>query len=89
MDSSAETRSGGPQGRGLIRLGLSIGRWVASLAPVAGLILFWSLPFKPAVTLYVVVVGLGIVLLEVVESARVSLEMEDIVRRQMDEYYAR
>lgn len=61
--------------RGLIRLGLRAGEWAAFLAPVAGLLVFWLLPFKPAVTLYVLIAGLGIVLLKVVELRRLALEI--------------
>lgn len=44
---------------------------------------------QSAVTLYVAIVGLGIVLLKVVELQRLSFEIEEIVRRKLNEYYAR
>jgi hypothetical protein len=73
----------------LFSLGLQVGRWVFFLAPVLGLLVFWLFPFKSAVTLYVAIVGLGIVLLKVVELQRLSFEIDEIVRRKLNEYYAR
>lgn len=67
--------------KGLIRLGLREGEWAAFLAPVVGLLVFWLLPFKSAVTLYVLIAGLGIVFLKVVELRQFSLEIEEIMRR--------
>jgi H+/gluconate symporter-like permease len=46
-------------------------------------------PFKPAVTLYALIVALGIVLYEVVEGAGASQEIQEILRRQVNEYDAR
>lgn len=73
--------------RGLISLGLQVGRWAAFLALVLGLFVFWLFAFKPAVTLYVFIVGLGIVLLKLVELRRLSFEIKDIARRKVHEYY--
>ena len=53
----AETR------RALISRGLRMGQWVAFLAPVLGLFVCWLLAFRPAVMLYALIVGLGVVLL--------------------------
>lgn len=44
---------------------------------------------KPAVTLYVPLVGLGMVLLKIVESSRLSLEIQELIRRNGNEYRAR
>lgn len=74
--------------RGVIALGFRLGQWVAFLAPVLGLLVFRLFPFKPAVTLYVVIVGLGIVLLKVIELTRLSCESEEIVRRKVHEDYS-
>lgn len=69
--------------RALFSLGLQAGPWAAFLAPALGLVVFWLFPFKPAVTLYVLIVGLGIVLLKVIELSRLSFETEEIVRRYL------
>lgn len=69
--------------RTLISLGLQAGQRAAFLAPALGLVVFWLFPFKPAVTLYVLIVGLGIVLLKVIELSRLSFETEEIVRRYL------
>lgn len=71
-----------------VRLWLWIGRWASFIAPVAGLAAFWLLPFKLAVTLYALAVGLGMALQPVVEEARMRREIREIGRRQVDEYYA-
>jgi hypothetical protein len=70
----------------LIAWGLRAGQWAAFLAPILGLLVFRLVPFKPAVTLYVFTVGLGMVLLKVVELARLSFELKEIVRRKVYEY---
>lgn len=75
--------------RALMPLGLSVGQWAALLAPILGLLVFWLFAFKPAVTLYVLVVGLGMVLLKIVESSRLSFEVEELLRRKVHEYYTR
>jgi MFS family permease len=75
--------------RALIRLGLEVGQVVAFLAPVLGLLVFWFFAFKLGVTPYISILGLGMVLLKVVEGARLRLEIEEIVRRRVHEYYAR
>lgn len=69
--------------RGLICVGLRVGQGTALLAPVLGLLVFWLFAFKPAVTLYIVVTGLAVALLKVVEQARLSVEIEEIVRRTL------
>jgi len=75
--------------RALIALGLQVGRWVSFLAPALGLLVFWPFPFKPALTLYVAIVGLAIVLLKVVELQRLAFEIDEIVRRYLDGNHAR
>jgi hypothetical protein len=64
-----------------------MGQWTTFLAPVLGLFVFWLFAFKPAVTLYVFIVGLGIVLLKLVELRRLSFEIEEFVRRKRHEYH--
>lgn len=71
------------------RLTLATGWWASLLAPIAGLLVFWWLPFKSAVTVYATIVGLGMVLRSVVEEARMRREIKEIARRQVHEYYAR
>jgi hypothetical protein len=73
----------------LVRLTLATGRCASVLAPIAGLLVFWWMPFKPAVTVYAIVVGLGMALRAVVEEARMRREITEIARRQVHEYYAR
>jgi hypothetical protein len=63
-----------------------MGQWAAFLAPVLGLFVFWLVAFEPAVTRYVVIVGLGIVLLKLVALRRLSFEIQDIARRKVHEY---
>lgn len=70
----------------LIALGLRVGQWTAFLAPLLGLLLFRLFPFKPAVTLYVVIVGLGMVLLKRVELTQLSFELKETIRRKVNEY---
>lgn len=69
--------------------GLRIGRWVGFLAPVAGLLVFWVLPFKAAVTVYAVIAGLAMVLQSLVEEAHTRRLIEEIKRREVHAYYAR
>lgn len=64
-----------------------MGQWAAFLGPVLGLLIFRLFAFKLAVTLDVFIVGLGIVLLKVVELARLSFEIEEIARRRLHEYH--
>ena len=73
--------------RTLIALGLRVAQWSAFLAPLLGLLLFQLFPFKPAVTLSVVIVGLGMVLLKRVELTQLSLELKETIRRKVDGYY--
>jgi hypothetical protein len=73
--------------RASIAVGLRMGQWVAFLAPVLGLLVFRLFVFKPAVMLYVFIVGLGIVLLKLVELRRLSFEIKDIARRKWHEYH--
>lgn len=75
--------------RAVIALGLRAGQWAPFLAPVLGLLVFWLLPFKPAVTVYVLIVGLGIVLLKVVELNRLSFEINEFLRRTLHGNHAR
>lgn len=71
----------------LIAWGLRVGQWAAFLALVLGLFVFWLVAFKPAVTLYALIVGLGMVLLKVVELAQVPFKIEEIARRKLHDYY--
>jgi hypothetical protein len=64
-----------------------MGQWVAFLAPVLGLLVFRLFAFKLAITLYVFIVGLGIVLLKLVELRRLSFEIKEIARRKWHEYH--
>lgn len=73
--------------RPLIALGLRVAQWSAFLAPLLGLLLFQLFPFKPAVTFYVVIVGLGMVLLKRVELTQLSLDLKETIRRKVDGYY--
>lgn len=73
----------------LLRLTLSSGWWVWLLPPIAGLLVFWWMPFKPAVTVYAIIVGLGMALHSVVEEARMRREIEEIARRLVHEHDAR
>jgi hypothetical protein len=66
---------------------LRVDQWAAFLAPVLGLLVFWLVAFKPAVMLYALMVGLGMVLLKVVELRRLSFEIQDIARRKVHDYY--
>ena len=59
------------------------------LPPIAGLLIFWWMPFKAAVTVYALIVGLGMALLPVVDEARMRRQIREIARRQVHEYYAR
>lgn len=73
----------------LVRLTFATGWWASLLAPIAGLLVFWWMPFKSAVTVYAIVVGIGMALRSVVEEARMRCEIKEIARRQVHEYYAR
>ena len=73
----------------LDRLALAAGWWASLLAPIGGLLVFWWLPFKPAVTVYAAIVAVGMVLRSVVEEARMRREIREIARRQVHEYYTR
>jgi hypothetical protein len=72
--------------RALMTLRLRVGQWTAFLAPILGLLVFRLVAFKPAVTLYAFIVGLGMVLLKRIELTRLSLELQEIVRRKVHEY---
>ncbi len=72
----------------LARLALETGWWASLLAPIAGLLVFWWIPFKPAVTVYAMIAGLGMALHSAVEEARMCREIRKIARRQMHEYHA-
>lgn len=73
----------------LARFTLATGWWGSLLAPVAGVLMFWWLPFKPVLTAYAIVVALGMVLRPVLEQVRMRRESMEIARRQVHEYYAR
>lgn len=72
----------------VIDLALGVAQWAAFAAPVLGLLVFWVVPFKPAVTLYALIAGLGVVLPKAVDLVRTSREIEEIARREVYEYYA-
>jgi hypothetical protein len=72
--------------RALITLGLRVGQWSAFLTPILGLLVFGLVAFRPAVTLYVGIVGLGMVLLKRIELTRRSFELQEIVRRKVHDY---
>ncbi len=72
----------------LARLTIATGWWASLLAPIAGLLVFWWLPSKSAVTVYALIVGLGMMLRPVVEEARIRREIREIARRQVHEYHA-
>jgi hypothetical protein len=74
--------------RTLIRLGLQVGQGVALAAPVVGLLVFALVSFKPAVTLYALVVGPGLVLRHALEPARLRFEVQETVRRHLDGHHA-
>jgi hypothetical protein len=63
-----------------------VGQWTAFLAPILGLLVFRLVAFKPAVTFYVLIVGLGMVLLKRIQLTRLSLELQEMVRRKVHEY---
>jgi hypothetical protein len=67
----------------LVHAGLQAGQWACFLAPILGLPVFWLVPFKPAATLYVLIVGLTMVVQKVVELRRRSFEIEEIARRHL------
>lgn len=69
-----------PTRRALILWGLKAGSVVGCLSPVLGLGLFWWLPFKPAVTVYVLITGLAFALLKWIEFRRLSLELDEILK---------
>lgn len=78
----------GERRRALVRRGLQAAQVVAFLAPILGLLAFWFVAFRLALTLSVSTVGLSIALLKVVEAARLRLEIDEIVRRTVHEHYA-
>jgi hypothetical protein len=72
----------------LIRLGFGVGQAVAFAAPVVGLLVFALVSFKPAVTLYALVVGLGLVLRHALEPVRLRFEVQETVRRHLHGHHA-
>lgn len=74
-----------PTQRALILWGLTAGRFVACLSPVLGLAVLWWLPFKPAVTLYVLINGLAYALLKFIELRRLSIDLDTILARQISQ----
>jgi hypothetical protein len=73
--------------RTLIRLSLGVGQRVAFAAPVVGLLVA-LVPFKPAVTLYALVVGLALVLRHALDPVRLALEVQETVRRHVHGHHA-
>jgi len=67
----------------LIRLDSGWAQGVSFVAPVFGLLVFALVPFKPAVTLYAVIIGLAVVLSKALEPARLSAEITETVRRYL------
>jgi len=61
-------------------MGFRVGTVLSCLSPVLGLAVFWWLPFKPAVTFYVLISGLAYGLLKWIELRRLSLELDEIVK---------
>ncbi|MGH7773468.1 MAG: hypothetical protein ACREQA_14685, partial [Candidatus Binatia bacterium] len=72
-------------GKALLRLGFQVGGAIGYLSPVIGLGIFWWLPFKPAVTLYVLINGLAYALLKFIELRRLSMDLDEIVTRQISQ----
>lgn len=65
----------------LLRFGFSAGNTVSCLSPVLGLAVFWWVPFKPAVPVYVIITGLAYALFQWIELARLSLDLDEIVTK--------
>lgn len=63
-----------------MHLGIKAGSVVACLSPVFGLAVFWWLPFKPALSVYVLISGLAYALLKWIELRRLSLELDEILK---------
>lgn len=74
--------------RTLIRLSLGVGQRVAFAAPVVGLLVFALVPFKSAVTLYALVVGLALVLRHALDPVRLAFEVQETVRRHVHGHHA-
>lgn len=77
MRARRETR------RALTQAGLRVGQRMTWLAPLLGLLVFGLVDFKPAVTLYAVVIGLAVLLSHVLEQVRLSLEVQETIRRYL------
>ena len=76
----------GQRVRALIRLAFKVGSAASCLGPVLGLAVFWWLPFRPAVTVYVLINGLAFMLLKWIELARLSVDLEEIVGRKVGDH---
>lgn len=63
----------------LVRWALTAMRLIACFVPVLGLGVFWWLPFKPAVTLYVLITGLAFVFLKWIELAKLSFDLDQMI----------
>jgi len=79
----------GRRGDGIVRAGLRVAEAVAVLAPLLGRLVFALVDFKPAVTLYAVVVGLALLLRHGLDRVQLSFEIRDTVRRYCDGFHAR
>jgi hypothetical protein len=66
----------------LVDLGFKVGAGLSYLSPVLGLAAFWLLSFKPAVTIYAVITGLAYALLKWIGLRRLSLELDEILKRR-------
>lgn len=66
----------------MARVGFKVETAISCLSPVAGLAVFWWLPFKPAVTFYVLISGLAYALLKWIELARLSADLDEILRKR-------
>lgn len=67
----------------VVRMG-QWGRSCAGFLPsVGGLFVFWLFPFRPAVTVYVVIVGLGMVVHQVIEDAYLWRRIQKLVRGEV------
>lgn len=66
-----------------MRLVYKVGSAVGCLGPVIGLGVFWWLPFKPAVTLYVLIGGLAFALLKFIELRQLTMDLDEILKREI------
>lgn len=61
-------------------MGFKAGSALSRISPVLALAVFWWLPFKRAVIVYVLITGLAYVLLKWIELRRLSLEVDEIFK---------